>query len=122
MASNYYLGQDPDSVLGGVPRFFYGLRKNRNGSLFMQRVDQLRDKDTITINYPGEDSGNYNDLEVGVDFFEGIDVAHNPAYANLKWPQYRWDDRSLFYYVNDEGELVVRVNNGYDYEQGSSED
>jgi len=121
-ATNYYLGTDPYTALGDTPRFFYGLRKNQNGSLFMQRLDNIRDKDTVTLNTPGLETDNYNDFEVGVDFFEGLDVNHNPAYLNLNYPQYRWDDRSLFYYVDDDGQLVVRINNGHTYDNNSSEE
>jgi hypothetical protein len=119
--SNYYLGQDPESRLGSTPRFFYGFRKNENGSLFLERSDQTKGNDTIQLNSPGLEEENYTDFEVGVDFFEGIDVNHNPVYDNLRYQQYRWDDRALFYYVNDEGELVVRVNNGHTYDNGASE-
>lgn len=120
--NNYYLGNDPYTRLGDTPRFFYGLRKNSNGSLFLERSDQLKNADSITINNPGEESGNYTDFEVGVDFFEGIDINHNEVFDNLKYQQYRWDDRAIFYYVNDDGELVARVNNGYEYTPGTSED
>lgn len=120
--SNHYLGVDPNTRLGGTPRFFYALRKNENGSLFLVRSDQYKEADSIEINEPGDDSGNYNDFEVGVDFFEGIDVNHNTVYENLKYVQYRWDDRAVFYYVDDEGQLVARVNTGYTYTPGVSED
>lgn len=120
--SNHYLGVDPNTRLGGTPRFFYGLRKNENGSLFLVRSDQYKEADSIEINNPGDDSENYNDFEVGVDFFEGIDVNHNVVYENLKYTQYKWDDRAIFYYVDDEGQLVARVNNGYTYTPGVSED
>lgn len=121
-SNNYYLGTDPESRLGDTPRFFYGFRKNENGSLFLVRSDQLRDKDVVQINNPGEETENYTDFEVGVDFFEGIDVNHNPVYDNLRYQQYRWDDRAMFYYVNDEGELVVRLNSNYTYNNGDSEE
>lgn len=120
--SNYYLGQDPESRLGSTPRFFYGLRKNENGSVFLARSDQARDRDSIEINTPGEDSENYTDFENGVDFYEGIDINHNLVFENLKYPQYRWDDRAIFYYVDDDGQLVARINNGYEYSNFNSED
>ena len=68
--NNYYLGQDPQSALGDTPRFFYGLRKNANGSVFLERSDH---------------------------------------------------DRALFYYVNNEGELVVKINTGHTYNNLDSE-
>jgi hypothetical protein len=120
--NNYYLGQDPQTRLGDTPRFFYGLRKNENGSLFLQRSDQLKANESISVNNLGEESGNYTDFEIGVDFFEGIDVNNNPTFENLKYQQYRWDDRAIFYYIDEEGQLVARVNNGHTYDNGASED
>jgi hypothetical protein len=114
--SNYYLGNDPQTTLGDTPRFFYGLRRGEDGSLYLVRSDQIRDKDAIQLNDPGEDTENYNDFEVGIDFFEGRDVYHNKVYDNLRYEQYRWDDRAMFYYIDDDGQLVVRINNGYTYE------
>jgi hypothetical protein len=114
--SNYYLGNDPQTMLGDTPRFFYGLRRGEDGSLYLVRSDQIRDKDAIQLNDPGEDTENYNDFEVGIDFFEGRDVYHNKVYENLRYEQYRWDDRAMFYYIDDDGQLVVRINNGYTYE------
>lgn len=120
--NNYYLGVDPLSRLGDSPRYFYGLRKNENGSIFLQRVDQMKGEGSVEINYPGEESENYTDFEVGVDFFEGIDVNHNEVFGNLKYQQYRWDDRAIFYYVDDDGQLVAKINQGHDYDDFDSED
>jgi hypothetical protein len=120
--SNYYVGTDPQQNLGDTPRFFYGLRKNENGSLFVVRSDQMRGTDSIQINNTGLEENNYTDFDIGVDFFEGIDVNHNPVYENLRYQQYKWDDRSIFYYIDEEGELIVRINNGYEYTPGVSED
>jgi hypothetical protein len=121
-ASNYYFGEDPEKRLGDSPRYFYGIRRNAKGSLFLIRSDQSKDKETIQINIPGNEDDNFGEFEVAVDFIEGVDVNHNPVYPNMKYPQYRWDDRSIFYYVNDDGELVARINNGYAYPSGTSED
>jgi hypothetical protein len=121
-ASNYYFGEDPEKRLGDSPRYFYGIRRNATGSLFMIRSDQSKDKESIQINIPGNEEDNFSEFEVAVDFIEGVDVNHNAVYPNMKYPQYRWDDRSIFYYVNDDGELVARINNGYAYPSGTSED
>ncbi len=122
MASNYYLGVDPQERLGDTPRFFYGLRRNEAGSLFLQKIDNLKSNDAVSINYLGDESGNYNDFEVGVDFYEGLDVNHNEVFENLKYQQYRWDDRAIFYYVDADGNLCARVNSGVTYTPGVSED
>ena len=122
MNNNYVLGNDAQSILGGSSRFFYGLRKNENGSIFLQRIDQIKSNDTVELNSPGPEEETFNDFEPGVDFYEGIDVNHNTAFENLNYQQYRWDYRSLFYYIDDEGQLVVRVNSGFNYPAGLSED
>jgi hypothetical protein len=120
--SNYYLGQNPLDSIGDTPRFFYGLRKNSQGSVFLVKVDQIKSNESVQLNQVGEFEDNYNDFEVGVDFFEGIDVNHDPVFANLRYQQYRWDDRSILYYINDDGELVARINDSYTYSANASED
>lgn len=120
--SNYLLGDQGAGVLGGSPRFYYALRRNENGSLFLQRVDQLKDDDLIEVNEPGDPSNNFNDFEVGDDFYEGKDVNHEKVYENMKYDQYRWDDRGLFYYIDSDGQLVVRINKNYEYNNLASED
>jgi hypothetical protein len=72
--------------------------------------------DSVTINNPGLAANNYDDWNEGQDFFDGRDVNHDKIYANLKYEQYKWDDINLYYYINDEGELVVRINHPIDME------
>ena len=114
----YYIGQQPSDVLGDQPRFFYGLRRTDDGELYFVRIDQLIGEDAIDINAPGDPSENYEDFEVGVDFYEGRDVYHNLVFDNLNYEQYRWDDRSIYYYIDDDGQLVARVNATYTYPTG----
>ena len=120
MPSNYYLGQSPDESLGDSPRYLYLIRRNEDGELFLFRSDQAKDKDSIEINLPGNPAENFEDFEPGVDYFEGVDANHEAAFDNLKYTQYRWDDRSMFYYVDGQGQLVQRINQGYTYPTGTS--
>lgn len=120
MSSNYYLGTSPDEALGDSPRYWYALRKNEDGELFLLRSDQLRDKDSIELNSPGPQDQNFEDFEAGVDFLDGVDDNHNVEYANLVWTQYRWDNRSMLYYIDSNGQLVQRINQGYVYPDGIS--
>jgi len=119
-ASNYYLGRDPIDTLGQSPRYWYALRRNQDGELFIVRSDQLTDKDAYEINIPGDPADNFEDFEPGVDFFDGIDIEHEPEFENMYYPQYRWDDRSIFYYVDSQGQLIQRINQGYTYPSGTS--
>jgi hypothetical protein len=121
MPSTYYLGTSPDEALGDSPRYWYALRRNEDGELFLLRSDQLKDKDSIELNTPGAPSENFEDFEPGIDYLDGIREDHEVEYANLVWTQYRWDNRNMLYYVGtDEGRLIQRINQGYAYPEGTS--
>lgn len=120
MANTYYIGTSPETALGDSPRYWYAVRRNDDGELFLLRSDQLKDKDIVTINNPGGPSENFEDFEPGIDYFEGIKADHEPEHDNLFWTQYRWDNRSILYYVDEEGQLVQRINFSYTYPDGIS--
>jgi hypothetical protein len=120
--STYYFGQTPDNALGNSPRYFYAIRRNEDGELFLLRSDQLKDKDSIDINLPGSPAETFEDFEPGVDYFEGIQSNHEKAYDNMYWTQYKWDQRSTLYYIDEEGMLVQRINQNYTYPPGISGD
>ena len=89
MPSTYYLGTSPEESLGDSPRYWYALRRNTDGELFLLRSDQLRDKDSIELNLPGDPAETFEDFEPGVDYFEGIAADHGLEYDNLVYTQYR---------------------------------
>lgn len=120
MPSTYYLGTSPDEALGDSPRYLYLIRRNQDGEIFFLRSDQLKDKEAITLNNPGAPSENYEDFEPGIDYFDGIDIDHEPEWDNLVWTQYRWDNRSILYYIDEDGQLVQRINQNYTYPTGVS--
>jgi len=120
MPSTYYLGQSPDEALGDSPRYWYALRRNNDGELFLYRSDQLKDKDSIELNLPGAPGENFEDFEPGVDYFDGVTQDHEIEYDNLVWTQYRWDNRNVLYYVDNQGRLTQRINQGYTYPTGHS--
>ena len=116
-----YTGTTPDHINGAIPdRYFYGLRRTDDGELFISKMDQMSTVDEVTINKPGDPSQNYPSFESGQDFYEGRDVDHNLVYENLNYEQFRWDGRNISYYVNDEGELIARVNHSFTYDENSS--
>lgn len=119
-ANNYYLGRDPIETLGTSPRYWYALRRNEDGELFIVRSDQLTDKEAYQLNIPGDPTENFEAFEPGTDYFDGIKIDHEPEYENMYYTQYRWDDRSIFYYVDSQGMLVQRINQGYSYPSGIS--
>jgi|TARA_B110000908_G_scaffold160837_1_gene204456 hypothetical protein len=116
-----YTGTSVEEMMATVKdRFFYGLRRTANGELFIGKVDQMSKTDSLTVNNPGDPAQNYPDFTEGQDFTEGRDVFHNLVYENLNYEQYRWDTKNIWYYVNDEGELVARVNHKHTYDDNSS--
>ena len=118
----YYIGQVSIQDLLGAnnPRYFYGLRRDDEGMLYFVKSDQLTDDHTMVINNPGLTENDFTEFEYGVDFFDGrLEEDHSRPYTNLQWDQYRWDNRNMFYYINDNGEFVVRLNKQYTYPEGS---
>jgi hypothetical protein len=115
----YYIGMDASmsNLLGeGNPRYFYALRRDEEGLLYFAKVDQLTDSGLITINNSGLTQNDFPDFEYGVDFFDGrLEEDHSRPYSNLQWDQFRWDTKNAFYYINDNGELIVRINQNYIY-------
>lgn len=120
VSSTYYLGTTPSEALGDSPRYWYGLRRNADGELFLVRSDQITDLDAYELNIPGPPEEDFDDFEAGVDYFDGLNTEHELVDANLFYPQYKWDNRSLFYYVDDQGMFTVRISRGYTYPSGIS--
>lgn len=118
MAANYEFGRSADDLLGDSPKYFYALRRTAAGELYFARVNMLSRTDAIQINNDGTSDDNYPDFEVGVDFFEGRDSTHELVYDNLKYEQMRWDGKNLYYYIDADGQLVVRTDTKYQYPSG----
>ncbi len=114
----YYIGQQPTELLGDSPRYFYGLRRTDDGEIYFVRIDQLKTDESIEINNIGDEAENFNEFELGIDFFEGRNVDHELVFENLKFEQFRWDNRPLYYYIDNDGQLVVRINQSYTYPTG----
>jgi len=112
----FYIGRTPNEELGGLKRYYYALRRTDEGDLYFIKTDQLVSIDeSITINVPGDPEDDFSEFEYDVDYFDGRDENHERPDANLYPDQFRWDDRNMYYFLNSEGELVVRINQGYTY-------
>ncbi len=119
----YYVGNEnslTDLLGAGNPRYFYALRRDELGNLFFAKIDQLKDVDTIVVNDPGLTENNYEEFTYGTDYFDGrLETDHSRPHTNLHWDQFRWDNKNIFYYINDNGEFVIRVNQQYNYPSDS---
>jgi hypothetical protein len=115
----HYVGNTPQDVLAGIiKRYFYGIRRNIDGELFLIRSDQLAagQDNPVVINDIGEAEDNFPDFEEGIDFLDGIDEDHKIVYDNLRYPQIKWEGRSITYFIDEaSGEFTLRVSEGYDF-------
>jgi len=121
---SHYIGNNPESIVQGfIKQYFYGMRRNEDGELFLLRVDQLSGQGTATINDIGVGENNYPDFEEGIDFLEGIDANHDIVYDNLRYQQIKWDGRLLTYYIDPtDGQFIVRISEDYVYPDNISTD
>jgi hypothetical protein len=117
--ATHYFGLTPQDMLDhgvGQARYFYALRRTEEGDIYITKVDQLVGTDTVQVNYPGDATDDWEFFEMGVDFFDGRDAdTHERPHSNLIFDQYRWDSRNISYYINENGELVARINQPYTY-------
>lgn len=116
---SYYIGTSPTDVINSfIKRYFYGLRRNEDGELFLIKIDQLAggEENTVDINDIGVGSENYLDFEEGIDYLSGINEEHEKIYDNLRYPQFKWDNRSLTYFINPTtGQFIQRLSQAYIY-------
>ena len=64
---------------------------------------------------------NFEDFEEGIDYLSGVDETHDVVNKNLKYPQYRWDGRSLIYYIDPiDGQFIQKINQLHEYETNIS--
>lgn len=121
--STNYTGQTPGEIVQSFgKRFLYGLKRTDQGELWLGKLDQMQPGSSLQINIPGSPEGNFDNLEEGQNFFEGRDINHKKVYDNLNYEQFKWDNRNIMYYVDDEGHLVARVNQNYTYDPLSASD
>lgn len=116
MDDNKYIETIQEAL--GTTRYFYGLRRTDAGELYLGKVDLMSVSDGLQINKPGEAAGNFPHFQRGVDFLEGRDELHTKIYENLNYEQFRWDGRSILYYIDSDGQLTLRVNEPYTYPTG----
>lgn len=121
---SYFIGTTSQDVLNGfIKRYFYGLRRNDDGELFLIRLDQLEggDDNVVTINQIGVAENNYLDFEEGIDFLDGLDENHEVVYDNLRYPQMRWDGRSISYFIDPvDGQFIQRISAAAESGEGIS--
>lgn len=114
-----YIGNSAENYYNSIdPRYFYGLRRTADGELYLGKIDQAKKTDILEIHKPGSPDGNYPNFQKGVDFHDGRSTDHEIVYENLNYEQYRWDAINATYYIDDEGQLILRTNQNYIHPDG----
>jgi hypothetical protein len=123
-SSNYYLGQTPEEFLNRASRYFYGESRTTDGFLKITKVDLTQTSDSVSLqnlNAGVFNSNSVPDFEEGVDFFDGVDATTKmPNYIGINFEQYKWTQDDLYYYVDGDGVLSVRVDVPYGYTEGAT--
>lgn len=105
MASNVFLvGGTSDSNA----YYFYALRREDDGTLFIRRDDVANDTispDIFGDNKPATFDGNFID----VDYDSGRNADHTLEYTEdeVKYEQWFWDNKLASFYIDADGQLVV---------------
>jgi len=132
MANNYYLGQTPEEFFTQTPRYFYGLTRTDDGFLKVTKINLDSSTDSVNLeNLTTFSLGSkteaeleariFDQFEEGVDFFEGVDgTTRMPNYDGLNFEQYKWSPDDLYYYVDSDGQLCVRIDTPYNYAFGQT--
>lgn len=109
-----YIGPAP-----GQKNFFYGFSRSNDGELTFTKVDflagygqtvvindlELREDQEAQYDFPGFDQ----------DYFDGRGSNHVLVNQSLKYEQYKFRSEDLYYFVDSDGQLVVRINEEYTY-------
>lgn len=124
MANNYYLGQTPEEFFNQTSRYFYGLARTDDGFIAVTKINLDIDSEPVSLENPAaitDYTQTFDQFEEGVDFFEGVDqVTRMPNYQGMKYEQYKWSPDDLYYYVDGDGNLVVRTDFPYNYSEGAT--
>lgn len=119
---SYYIGRNLDSYNKREERYFYGLKRNDDtGFVIIDKVNLDKSLDSLElVNLDGLTGTKtvFENLQEGVDFFEGRSVDHELKYDGLNYEQYKWSTDDLYYYIDSEGQLSVRINKPYYYPEG----
>ena len=116
MANNFNLGHSPEFFLNQTARYFYGMSRTDDWFIKITKVNLDSDLEPVSIS---DATGTYDNFEEGVDFFEGVDgTSKMPNYSGMNFEQYKWSADDLYYYVDANGILSVRVDTPYNYSFG----
>lgn len=117
MASPFVLGAESNLSLNEL-RYFYALRKDDDGTLFVSRVDLNDKNDSINLfqNLPPVEFESFT--MPGDDYFDNrSDTTKELTHPRdeVKYEQWRWDSRLLSYFIDGDGNFTIAINEDKNY-------
>jgi hypothetical protein len=95
---------------GGLsPSYFYRLTRDATGYLVFTKVDLVADSTEVVVN----DQENFDISSDAVVI--NIDADHELINELAGHSQYKIKPEDLLYFINENGDLIVRINGSYDY-------
>tara|TARA_B100000497_G_C7382212_1_gene244703 strand:+ start:219 stop:590 length:372 start_codon:yes stop_codon:yes gene_type:complete len=94
--------------------YVHALRKDANGMLIYTRIRSI---DNEIADFTRKDGTPYLDISAGLyDYVEEV-TEEKSLYNNPldRYQQFRFDERKISYFIDDDGYFVVRFNEPYDY-------
>ena len=94
--------------------YVHALRKDANGMLIYTRIRSI---DNEIADFTRKDGTPYLDISAGLyDYVEEV-TEEKSLYNNPldRYQQFRFDERKISYFIDDDGYFVVRLNEPYDY-------
>jgi hypothetical protein len=104
---------------GGLPpSYFYKLTRDASGYLVFTKVDLNADGTAVVVNNNAvsTDPEQQQQFDISSDVVViNVDANHELINQAAGHSQYKIKPEDLVYFINDSGDMIVRINGGYDY-------
>jgi hypothetical protein len=104
------------------PKYFYKLTRDNTGYLVFTKVDLNTATDVVVINNNINTTSNADQLEFNIsDYLKddgvviNVDENHEIIKKAAGHTQFKIKPEDLLYFINDDGNLIVRLNGSYNY-------
>ena len=104
---------------GGLPpSYFYKLTRDASGYLVFTKVDLNADGTAVIVNNNAvsTDPEQQQQFDISSDVVViNVDANHELINQAAGHSQYKIKPEDLVYFINDSGDMIVRINGSYDY-------
>jgi hypothetical protein len=104
---------------GGLPpSYFYKLTRDASGYLVFTKIDLNADGTAVVVNNNAvsTDPEQQQQFDIGSDVVViNVDANHELINQAAGHSQYKIKPEDLVYFINDSGDMIVRINGSYDY-------